>query len=239
MQQKNLKNKRSQKNLSLPLMTALALSLLFRLLAGALTLDGHQWQSHDAAMHFNSCLLIAFIVWMLPYKNMAAKCASSAWLGFEFASFFESLIQLFDIVIDHRIMLWQCSASIVFAMLYCIRSCFHVGDDINDRDLFIMRLRPRSAQDFIMSMFNCSGLGGIGIYYNRQFWHYKNGRIVKECALLGRCRYVPIRQGVPAQLTIAALDSMVGSKWSITHNCITMLYWTVKRGKPLIGTNKG
>jgi hypothetical protein len=219
--------------LSRNLFVALALSQLPRFLVDALAADSIQWQAHDAAMHLSVCALVALVAWMIPYQSIAAKCAALAWLGFELVPMVESVLRLLDISpIVHMIAI-QCVAALALPVWYLRRTGAAPGDVLDDTHLFICRIKPRTPQDVILSMLGRSPLGGVAIYYRRQFWHYKRGVLVKEFAVRRLDRYVPTRSGVPPIDIIKRLDEMVGSRWSVFKNCITMLYATAKYGAPI------
>lgn len=223
----------SQQNHNRNLIAVLFVSLAARFLVDVRADDGYQWQAHDVAMHISVVSLVGLVAWLLPFRMLAAKCVVFAWLGFELLPLVESVFRLVDIESPPYTISFQCAVSASMAGWYFLRSYKASGDALDEKNLFICRLKPRSAQDVLLAMAGEGGLGSVAIYYQKQFWHYSHGVLVKDFGFKRRSRYVAVSSGVPDAMTIRILDGMVGSKWSVFKNCITMLYATAKTGAPL------
>lgn len=222
----------SKKNLLRNLFLLLLLSQLSRLLAGILTAKGYQWQMHDVSMHLSVCFLIWFIFSALPYRELAAKCMLIGWLGFEFMALCMSITNVFGISMTTYPMSFQCVIAALVSALYAARTYSHVSDELDDVNIFLCRLKPRSLQDLLLAMMP-SGLGGIAVYYQGTFYHFHNG-VMEAGEFLHQNRYVVQRAGIPKPGAIQELDKLKGQKWAAHRNCLTTLYPIVKMGRPIV-----
>ena len=202
------------------------------LLSARLTPDGLKWQAHDAEMHINLVLAIAYCIYVTSYREIDKKCALFAWLGFEIVSMFQSIIFVFGISISRNILPFEILASVFFVYFYAFRSYSHKSDEIDDEHIFLCRKKPKTVQGVLLSMLTPSAMGGVGVFYKGSIYHFSAGVLTKN-RFTNNDNYVVTRLYRPTITTIDKLEGLIGTKWTIRQNCLTVLLWTAKTGSPL------
>lgn len=221
------------RRLILPLMLA---NPAGRLLADRLSSGATAWAVHDAVLHFHltSCLWAVFV--LIGYRHTRLKCAVLAVFAFELYAAVESTANAVWPQIGGLGLPLHAALTSLTLTWYLFRTYNPSSDTLTDSDLFICRLRPRSAQDLFLAMFGKSALGGVALYYRGQMYHYSRGVLVKTSPG-NLSRYVTRRAGVPTSQQLQYLETLVGERWTLTRNCMTQLYPLAKIGRPLRRSN--
>ena len=164
------------------------------------------------------CLLAAMAAY---YVSDAILCALWYWVGWP------------DFLLSTTI---QGATFLIAALVYLRRSYDRPSDPLSPGYLYSVRKIPGNTQDFLISLAAVYGPdGSYALYADGYLYKFIAGRMVRR-----RVSYLPpaiyhVEQG--SKLTpqlIEKLDSLVGSRWSIKANCLTVLggIWRKHSGRP-------
>ena len=129
----------------------------------------------------------------------------------------------------------QGAGFIVAAGYYWRRSYSQPSDGLVDGYLYCVRHIPANAQDFLISMSGLYGPdGGYSLFANGYIYKFSGGRLVRrKVSSLPAISYHVTRGDTLDPAVIARLDSMIGMRWSLKNNCLTVLgrIWRTNSGR--------
>lgn len=103
---------------------------------------------------------------------------------------------------------------------------------LDNEHVFLLRLKPKDRQSFIVSMIGCIGpYGGYAIYYKGKIYAFRKGvfsyfHVPTELM----CRYHVSDVRIASYITTNQLDVLIGSRWSIFNNCLVIKeIWDAER----------
>lgn len=209
------------------LMLALALNRLVNVLAS----DDMVWRLHDVTLSACFAFAALWAVQLVPYSSLRIKCAAAVVAG---AAFVDLACVVANLPGYWYWLVAQLFAGIGLAFFYFLRSYDQPSDTIDDAHLFCLRSKPESLQDFLIAMLGVYGpSGGYSLYANGTIYRYRRGELTaKTCAGIPPLRYNVTRGSPITSAMIRELQFLVGSKWSLRNNCLTVLgpIWRKHRG---------
>lgn len=189
-----------------------------------------QWYAADVMRAAGMAATLSIVTQLVPWSQLRLKCMAAALCGYYIA----------DTVLCAIWYAWGAFSPVLQAVIqgmafgsaglwYAWRSYDERGDTIDGDHVFCLRKKPKSAQDFALSLAGCFGpQGAYAIYAAGTVYHFHHGSLIAsryDQRKFGD--YVAVK-GRPIQMShIMALDSIRGVKWSILHNCVTTLgvFW--------------
>ena len=218
-------------NLSRLAPAALMLALVCNRLANVLAPDDMVWRLHDVTLSACFACAALWAVQLVPYASLRIKCAGAVVAG-------AAVVDLSCVVLSlPGYWYWlvaQLFAGIGLASFYFLRSYDQPSDDLDDDHLFCLRAKPESLQDFLIAMLGLYGPnGGYSLYADGVLYRYQRGELVaKSYRSLPLIRYQVTRGRPVTDSMIRELQFLVGSKWSLRQNCLTVLgpLWRKHRG---------
>lgn len=208
-------------------------SLLITTLASQFFIISYANGVEDANLQYDLYILSSYVVAMLMslgwfqsigYDKLKLKSLvlfETIFIATEIISFglsFTSIGNSFAIVKTLGLCAW------FYYVLY--RNLKVPSAELNDKDIFAVRVVPNDFQGLLLSIIGVYPLGGYGLYYKGSFYHYRKGILVKDSEKLIKARkdkYVVLKAKKHDKETIKAIESQVGSKWSLTKNCFTVI----------------
>lgn len=109
------------------------------------------------------------------------------------------------------------------ALWYLLRSYSWPSDTPESGMVYLCRRRPAGPQDLLMAMLGRQPLGGISVMVDGQVWGFRHGVLQRMDGLTDPSRYVIMGTRRADSATVATLTALEGSRWTITHNCVTTL----------------
>lgn len=209
----------------------LMLGLACNRLANVLADDDMVWRLHDITLSACFAFAALWALQLVPYASLRLKCAAAVVAG---AAVVDLLCVVLSIPGYWYWLVAQVVAGIGLASFYFLRSYDQPSDPIDDAHLFCLRSKPESLQDFLIAMLGVYGpSGGYSLYANGIIYRYRRGELVaKTCAGIPPLRYHVTRGKPITGAMIRELKFLVGSKWSLRNNCLTVLgpLWRKHRG---------
>lgn len=119
----------------------------------------------------------------------------------------------------------QGSGFLIAAAYYWRRSYDQLSDELAPGYLYCVRHIPSNTQDFLISMSGLYGPdGGYSLFANGYLYKFSNGRLVRrKVSTLPAISYHVTRGAKLDPDLISRLDSMIGMRWSLNKNCLTVL----------------
>lgn len=184
------------------------------------------WQATDVLRAVGMSAALALCATLAPWRMLRIKCllvslsayyASDAilcasWYAWHFPS------PVITIVI-------QGAAFFVATAYYWNRSYEQPSDGLEYGYLFSVRHIPANTQDFLISMSGFYGPdGGYSLYANGFLYKFSGGRMIRrKVSRLPAISYHVTRGAKLDPALISRLDSLIGMRWSLNKNCLTVL----------------
>ena len=203
-------------------LAALMLVLACNRLANVLAPNEWVWRLHDVTMSAGAitATLLAFL--LMPYEHLRPKCILAA-----ITSVF--LVDFICVATGSGGYWYWIIAQIIagFASVafYLRRTHNESADDLLHSNIYCLRAIPRAPQDFVISLFGLYGSdGGYSLFAEGFIYRYRQGVLIKQAITnLPPGRYHVAKGATITPEIIAELDSLVGRRWSLRHNCLTVL----------------
>lgn len=186
--------------------------------------------SSDAAWYFEDIKqrgTIAALCWiccsLITYRQLAFKSIAALT-----ASYFSADVLTWPLwmwlphTYDTTPYLTALVTGTLAAWYYC-RSYYWPSDRIEPGVVYLVRKRPDSPQDLAMAMLGRRPLGGISVMINGDVWGFHHGVLERRCCVPCRSKYVIMGVRPADKATIDKLSALEGSRWTLTHNCVTAL----------------
>lgn len=109
------------------------------------------------------------------------------------------------------------------ALWYWFRSYHWPSDTPEPGMVYLCRRRPAKPQDLLMAMLGRQPLGGISVMIDGQVWAFHHGVLQRMDGLTDLSRYVIMGTRRADTATVATLTALEGTRWTLIHNCVTVL----------------
>lgn len=176
-------------------------------------------------------------VMLCPWTNLRLKCLLAA-LAAYYASDIVLCLLWYALGVPSPLitLLVQGGVFLGAALIYAMRSYQMPSDELKPGYLYCVRKIPSNTQDMLISMATSYGPdGAYSLYIDGHVYKFAAGRLVKrKVSQLPSNSYHVIRGGKIDQKLKDRLDSLVGIKWSLKKNCLTVLgkIWREHSGRP-------
>lgn len=217
----------NKKEAQILLLVALLMALLLtRHLIATLSPD-QAWIAADVLRASSMSAASSLVLILLPWRMLKLKCLIAAMTGYYIADVLLCVAWYYLGLTDPMIVgAGQGSAFALAAATYWLRSYKRTEPEVMRLGMaYELRAIPRRPQDFIIALAGLFGAaGGYAIWANGKVYSYRHGILVATSIdRLPAGRY-HVSQGVESSPElIAELESMVGSRWTWRHNCITVI----------------
>lgn len=184
------------------------------------------WQINDVLRAVGMSATLALCATLTPWRMLRLKCLLAALCGY----------YLSDVIICTTWYAWGFPSPVIAAItqgiifagiaaFYWWRSYAQPSDPLEDGYLYSVRHIPANSQDFLISLFGIYGPdGAYALYANGYLYKFSAGRMVRRKVLsLPAISYHVTRGDRLSNSTISMLDNLIGMKWSINRNCLTVL----------------
>jgi hypothetical protein len=192
-------------------------------LLNVLAPDECVWVAHDISMSLSFAMAALMVAQLTPYKNLRQKCIAALVAGCAIVDI------AFSIAKPSGYLIWISSQALggsALAIFYWKRSYSHgAADCIESGRIYCIRRSPSSLQDFLIALSGIYGTdGGYSLYANGYLYKYSGGRLVRrKVSSVPSIGYHVCRGSRIDESVMSELDSLVGSKWSWSKNCLTVL----------------
>lgn len=202
--------------------------------------DTMAWDFFAFIKQSETAILSMLIVFLIPYRNLAAKSIMFIWFITEVVDLYGyGFWLLFE---QNFLYLYGVKATLCFGALtrFWFRNYERENDELDEEHFFMVGIRPASVQEFLVSLIK-EPVGGVGIYVQGKFYHYRKGVLqVHDRKYLEKTKHkYRIQKVRPVdEERMKVLESLVGGKcehWSMLYNCITVLEPILsERAKPFL-----
>lgn len=194
------------------------------------------WYAADVLRAVGMSASIGLCVTLAPWRMLRLKCLLAALCGYYIS----------DAIVSATWYAWSFPAPITAFIVqgvgflaafayYWRRSYDQPSDALSDGYLYSVRHIPANAQDFLISMSGLYGPdGGYSLFANGYIYKFSGGRLVRrKVSSLPAISYHVTRGDTLDPAVIARLDSMIGMRWSLKNNCLTVLgrIWRTHSGR--------
>lgn len=221
------------RNLLLVLLTITVLNLSTRFVP-----DGMAWDYFAFVKQVETALLSLYAFSLISYRDLATKSLLFIWFVTELV---DSAGYLFWVVFGANFLYPYAIKAILCLILlvhFWFRNYERENDELDEDHFFIVGIRPRGIQDFLLSLIK-EPVGGVGIYVQDQFYHYRKGQLqVHDRQYLEKSsqKYRIHRIRPVDEKRKNELQNLIGGKyekWGLLYNCKTVLEPILsKRTKP-------
>lgn len=184
------------------------------------------WYANDVLRAAGMAATLALCATLTPWRTLRLKCLIAALCGYYIS----------DTVVCATWYAWgfpspilmviaQGAGFIAAAAYYWWRSYDQPSDRLEWGHLYCVRHIPANAQDFLISMSGLYGPdGGYALYANGYLYKFSGGRLVRRSiSSLPAISYHVTRGAKLDEALISRLDSLIGMRWSLNTNCLTVL----------------
>lgn len=217
---------------------AIIASLILDIIPGLVGNTSRAWDIYVLCGRVEVAVWLMVLMSFIPYRKLMTKSLVAVYVVTEL---FNVPAYLFYQWLDHPYITYSAKfiISLTWVFYICWRDYDRANDKLDEHHFFRVGIRPVEFQDFILSLIR-EPIGGVGIYVNGEFYHYRKGRLVVHDRRYvekasGKYRIHKMRPIDNRRLAI--LRSLAHSRysaWSWAWNCKTVLEPILgKRGKPL------
>lgn len=184
------------------------------------------WYIADVSRAVGMAATLALCATLTPWRMLRLKCLFAALCGYYISD--AALCgawyawQIPSILISSAI---QGLSFLLAGIYYWMRSYDQPSDHLEHGYLFSVRHIPSNTQDFLISMSGLYGPdGGYSLYANGYLYKFSSGRLIRrKVSTLPAISYHVTRGAKLDPDLISRLDSMIGMRWSLNKNCLTVL----------------
>lgn len=186
----------------------------------------YAWQINDVLRAIGMSATLGVCVTLTPWRMLRLKCLLAAFCGYYIS----------DVIVCASWYAWhfpswlfilivQGSGFFGMAAFYWWRSYIHPSDVLESGYLYCVRSIPANAQDFLISLSGIYGPdGGYSLYANGFLYKFSGGRLVRRKVLsLPAISYHVMRGDKADAAIVTQLDSLIGMRWTLNKNCLTVL----------------
>lgn len=184
------------------------------------------WYASDVLRAVGMATALGLCATLTPWRMLRLKCLLVALCGYYMSDAALCLTwyawQTPSILVSSAI---QGASFLLAAIYYWQRSYVQPSDDLKDGYLYCVRHIPFSPQDFLISMSGMYGPnGGYSLFANGYLYKFSGGRLVRrKVSTLPAISYHVTRGEQLDSALISRLDGMIGMRWSLNKNCLTVL----------------
>jgi hypothetical protein len=184
------------------------------------------WYAVDVLRAIGMSAAFGLCATLAPWRMLRLKCLFAALCGYYisdvlvciswYAWGFPSPVVAFVI---------QGCSFVAAASYYWWRSYEQPSDHLQHGYLYCVRHIPSNTQDFLISLSGFYGPdGGYSLYTNGYLYKFSSGRLVRrKVSTLPAISYHVTRGDKADQAIVDKLDSMIGMRWTLNKNCLTVL----------------
>lgn len=185
--------------------------------------DEAAWYFEDIKQRGTIAALAWCVTQLVTYRQLPLKCLSALTACYFTAD-----------VITWPVWMWwpeaydvtpwftTIAASSLAVWYYC-RSYHWQSDPVCEGWVYVVRRKPRGPQDLLLAMTGRHPLGGVSVLTGAHVWGYHHGVLTCRSGIPDGSKYVIMRTKRADEATIQTLKALEGSRWSLTHNCMTVL----------------
>lgn len=184
------------------------------------------WYVADTLRAVGMAVTIALCATLTPWHMLRLKCLLAALCGYYISDAVLCVAwygwQIPSIPISSGI---QGLSFLLAGIYYWHRSYDQPSDHLEHGYLFSVRHIPSNTQDFLISMSGLYGPdGGYSLYANGYLYKFSCGQLIRrKVSTLPAISYHVTRGAKLDPDLISRLDSMIGMRWSLNKNCLTVL----------------
>jgi len=230
------------------LFSAIAISVVCGILPSVWPNVYQSWEVYAICTRIEVLTWLFVLFLFIPYKRLSVKTTALCLCCIEVVDIAAMGAYWGSTSSPYLSYLFKTLICLLVLLRYVWRN-YDMGSDALDEDhFFAVSIIPDNFQDFVLSLIK-EPVGGIGIYADGGFYHYKKGRlVVHDKRYLTRLNYkYRIRRGRKLDrkrltILIALRTFKKYSAWSWLWNCKTVLEPILsEKGKPLFwnGHNNG
>jgi len=184
------------------------------------------WKSLDVFRAIGMAGALGLCATLTQWRMLRLKCLIAALCGYYIS----------DAIVCATWYIWhfpspisaliiQGAGAIAAFSFYWWRSYTQPSDYLEHGRLFCVRHIPCNTQDFLISMSGLYGPdGGYSLYANGFLYKFSGGRLVRrKVSSLPAISYHVTRGAKLDEALISRLDSLIGMRWSLNKNCLTVL----------------
>lgn len=194
------------------------------------------WYAADVLRAVGMAAAFGLCVAIAPWRALRLKCLFAAICGYYIS---DAIIcaswYAFDFPSPIISIIIQGASFISAAAFYWYRSYEQPSDELDTEHLYCIRHIPSNTQDFLISLSGLYGPdGGYSLYVNGFLYKFSGGQLVRRrVSTLPAISYHVIRGDKANSALISRLDSLIGLKWSLNKNCLTVLgrIWRENSGR--------
>lgn len=194
------------------------------------------WYATDVLRAVGMSAALGLCVTLTPWRMFRFKCLFAALCGYYIS----------DAVVCATWYAWSFPAPIITAAIqggsfiaaasyYWHRSYEIPSDPLAHGYLYCVRHIPANTQDFLISLSGIYGPdGGYSLYANGYLYKFSSGHLVRrKVSSLPAISYHVARGGKLNEALISRLDGMIGMRWTLNKNCLTVLgrIWRENSGR--------
>jgi len=194
------------------------------------------WNVADVLRAVGMSATLGLCVTLTPWRMFRLKCLFAAFCGYYVS----------DAIVCVTWYAWQFPSPIVMlaiqgasfviaATYYWWRSYETPSDPLTPGYLYCVRHIPSNTQDFLISLSGIYGPdGGYSLYANGYLYKFASGQLVcRKVSSLPAISYHVTRGDKLDPGIIAQLDGLIGMRWSLNKNCLTVLgrIWRINSGR--------
>lgn len=155
------------------------------------------------------CLLVAY-----GACETVEMLSNVAWYGFD----------LYNPILDEA----RVAVAVSVLLYYRYRRYDYVAVSTPSDDyIYAVHHKPRNRQDRILAMFG-KPYGGVGVYCRGEWYHFSKGQLVVSY-MQPTDSHVMLRAQRYNPNVIKRLKELVGTRWTLRKNCITMITPLIRR----------
>ena len=184
------------------------------------------WYATDVLRAVGMAAALGLCVTLTPWRMFRFKCLFAAFCGYYIS----------DAIVCATWYVWKFPSPVIMlavqgasfmaaAAYYWRRSYDQPSDPLEPGYLYCVRHIPSNTQDFIISLSGIYGPdGGYSLYGNGFHYKFSGGRMVRrKVSSLPAISYHVTRGSILDPDLIAQLDGLIGMRWSLNKNCLTVL----------------
>lgn len=191
-------------------------------LAAALN-DRWAWYLEDIKQRGTIAALCWVVCMLIMYRNLAFKSIAALAACYFTADVITWPLWLWAPSLYDITPFFTSAVAAVLALWYWCRSYYVPSDDVLPGTVYLVRKRPDSPQDLLLAMIGRKPLGGVSVMINGDIWGFRHGVLLRTHAMPSRLKYVIMAVRPADQATVATLTALEGTRWTLTHNCVTVL----------------
>lgn len=206
---------------------------VLNLLAVRFADDAIAWEVQNFSKSALYAIAASWALLLLSYRELRVKCFAAALAGGAWAdAVWVAQYYVFGWHGYNKWLLWVLAWSIISSAYYWLRSYDEPDLELDDEHAFLLRLKPKGPQSFIVSLLGLMGpFGGYAIFYKGHIYAFRRGyfsRFYMPYNLMSR--YHVSNAKIASDEMLGNLDRLIGSKWSLFNNCLQLkVIWNAER----------